>query len=166
MTLCPCCSGLVFDECCAPILAGTPAPNPESLVRSRYTAFVKKQLDYVERTHASEVREDFNRAEAERLADECEWESLRIHRSKQYGDLAEVEFVVSFRREQKAIKGATASKFRREQGQWLYVSSKPAPHIANMRTTPKTGRNDLCDCNSGRKFKKCCGNPAKENAHS
>ena len=25
------------------------------------------------------------------------------------------------------------------------------------RTTPKAGRNDLCPCGSGRKFKKCCG---------
>ena len=27
----------------------------------------------------------------------------------------------------------------------------------NVRTDPKTGRNDLCPCGSGKKFKKCCG---------
>jgi uncharacterized protein YecA (UPF0149 family) len=25
------------------------------------------------------------------------------------------------------------------------------------RAEPKVGRNDLCPCGSGRKFKKCCG---------
>jgi hypothetical protein len=27
-----------------------------------------------------------------------------------------------------------------------------------VRTTPKTGRNDLCPCGSGKKYKKCCMN--------
>ena len=29
------------------------------------------------------------------------------------------------------------------------------------REEPKTGRNDPCPCGSGKKFKKCCGDPAK-----
>ena len=162
MTMCPCCSSKSYDHCCAPILAGTPAPSAEALVRSRYTAFVMRDLDHVERTHAPEVRDDFNRAEAERLADECEWGSLRIHNTKEFGDTAEVEFVVQFRREQKSITGATVSRFRRDNGHWLYISSKPAPHIANLRTGPKVGRNDPCPCNSGKKHKKCCGNAAEQ----
>jgi uncharacterized protein YecA (UPF0149 family) len=28
---------------------------------------------------------------------------------------------------------------------------------------PKVGRNDLCPCGSGRKYKKCCGAPDKLN---
>ncbi len=28
------------------------------------------------------------------------------------------------------------------------------------RDTPKIGRNDACPCESGRKFKKCCGKSA------
>lgn len=165
MEACPCCSNINFNDCCAPILGGSPAPTPEALVRSRYTAFVKKKLDFVERTHAPEVRADFNMAEAARLADEVEWDNLRIHSSKIYGDLAEVEYVVSFRKEQKPIKGATASKFRKENGEWLYVSSKPAPHIANLRVAPKIGRNDSCPCGSGRKFKKCCANQVSAGSH-
>jgi len=35
------------------------------------------------------------------------------------------------------------------------------PLAANMTTAPvsavKVGRNDLCPCSSGKKFKKCCG---------
>ena len=157
MTMCPCCSNRYFDECCAPIIAGTPAATAEAVMRSRYTALVMRVLDHVEHTHAPEVKDDFNRAEAERLAEECEWQSLRIHSAKEIGDTAEIGFVMQFRREQKIITKAAFSHFRREQGKWLFVSSKPAPHIAHFRTR-KIGRNDPCLCDSGKKFKKCCGN--------
>jgi len=32
----------------------------------------------------------------------------------------------------------------------------PAP-VPVIRAAPKMGRNDPCPCESGRKFKKCCG---------
>jgi transposase-like protein len=35
-------------------------------------------------------------------------------------------------------------------------------HFSTQKTsTRKTGRNELCPCNSGLKYKKCCGNPAR-----
>jgi preprotein translocase subunit SecA len=30
-------------------------------------------------------------------------------------------------------------------------------HFTFHRETPKVGRNDLCPCGSGKKYKKCCG---------
>lgn len=36
---------------------------------------------------------------------------------------------------------------------WL-TKRKPAPSV---RTQPKVGRNELCPCGSGKKFKQCCG---------
>ncbi|WP_211230863.1 YchJ family protein [Chitinilyticum aquatile] len=68
MSACPCGSKLEYAVCCGPIIAGAPAPSAEALMRSRYAAFVLGELDHVERTHAPEVRDDFNRAEAERIA--------------------------------------------------------------------------------------------------
>ncbi len=32
-----------------------------------------------------------------------------------------------------------------------------APPSPIVRATPKVGRNDPCPCDSGRKYKKCCG---------
>ena len=155
MTLCPCDSKRNFDECCGPIIAGTPAPTAEALMRSRYTAFVKRMLDHVERTHAPEVRDDFNRAEAERLAEECEWQGLEIRRATETGDTAEVEYVMRFCLENKSIAKTTLSRFRRDNGQWLYVDCKPV--TTQQRRVAKIGRNDPCPCNSGKKAKKCCG---------
>ncbi len=31
------------------------------------------------------------------------------------------------------------------------------PRMPARNATPKSGRNDLCSCGSGKKFKKCCG---------
>jgi SEC-C motif domain protein len=153
---CPCCSGLQYEDCCLPIISGKDALTAEALVRSRYTAFVVKSLDHVENTHASEIKNDFNRAEAERLADECEWKSLRINKATETGDEAEVEYIVQVGREGVTHTKATRSQFRRENNQWFYVSTKAVP-LLDQAHSQKVGRNDPCPCASGKKFKKCCG---------
>ncbi|MGA2644317.1 MAG: SEC-C metal-binding domain-containing protein [Candidatus Sulfotelmatobacter sp.] len=34
----------------------------------------------------------------------------------------------------------------------------PSAHTSDLRrTAPKFGRNDLCPCGSGKKYKRCCG---------
>lgn len=156
MTLCTCGSKVDFDVCCAPIIAGTPAKTAEALMRSRYTAFVTRQLDHVERTHAPEVREDFNRAEAERVAEECQWRSLDIRRVEEVGDTAEIEFAIRFRRDGKDMIQAEVATFRRENGHWLYVNGDLNRKMP-QRLVNKVGRNDPCPCGSGKKAKKCCG---------
>ncbi|RBP61465.1 SEC-C motif-containing protein [Brenneria salicis ATCC 15712 = DSM 30166] len=45
--LCPCCSGLQYSACCQPYIGNTrTAAEPETLMRSRYTAYVKHDVDY------------------------------------------------------------------------------------------------------------------------
>lgn len=156
MTLCPCGSQKQLAECCGPIIEGAPAPNAEALLRSRYTAFVTRQLDHVERTHAPEIREDFNRAEAERMAEECEWKGLDIRSVSENGDNAEIEFVIRFRRDKQDMIQLERSSFRRDDGHWLYVNGEINPQ-GPQRFVSKVGRNDPCPCGSGKKAKKCCG---------
>jgi SEC-C motif-containing protein len=139
-----------FEECCLPILDGRPAPTAEALVRSRYTAFPERRLDHVEDTHAPEIRADFNRAEAERLAEECQWKSLRIHMAEESGDEARIEFIMEVRRQGATFTKAGQSRFRREEGRWLFVSTKPSPHLEHARAA-KINRNDPCPCASGKK---------------
>lgn len=156
MSLCPCGSGRELDECCGPILAGTPAPTPEALMRSRYSAFVLGRMDHIERTHAPEIRDDFNPAEAERTMAEVEWLGLDVRQASESGDRGTVEFAIRFRRDGQELTQHEVSAFRREEGQWLYeggqVSAKHPP-----RQVVKIGRNDPCPCGSGKKYKKCCG---------
>lgn len=155
---CPCSSQKPFEECCGPILKGLPAPTAEALMRARYTAFARRELDFVEQTHAPELREDFNRAEAERFAEECEWKGLEIRSIQASQAGTEIEFLVKFRRQgepQDTVNGAR-SMFKMIDGKWFFASSR-ALAITTPRRVNKIGRNDPCPCGSGKKAKNCCG---------
>jgi SEC-C motif domain protein len=156
MTDCPCGSARAYEDCCGPLLGGAPGLTAEAVMRSRYTAFVRHDLDHVERTHAPEVRDDFNRAEAERVADECAWERLEILKTAEEGDDATVEFLIRFRRDGQEMRHHERASFRREDGAWLYVSGVVNPKDPPRRVV-KVGRNEPCPCGSGKKFKTCCG---------
>lgn len=157
MTLCPCGTQRNLDACCGPIIAGAPAPTAEALMRARYTAFTRSDIDFLDRTHAPEIRDGFNRAEAERTAAESKWLSLEVLRSVEAEDgTAAVEFAARFRQNGQILVHHELASFRREDGRWLYVSGELNPK-APPRQVDKVGRNDPCPCGSGRKFKKCCG---------
>lgn len=48
---CPCGSGEPYAECCRPLLRGErEAPDASALMRSRYTAYVRGDADYLLRT--------------------------------------------------------------------------------------------------------------------
>jgi SEC-C motif domain protein len=159
MAQCPCGSGSDFEECCGPIIGGKPAPTPEALMRSRFTAFVRGDLDHIENTHASEVRENFNRSAAESTANSVDWVSLEICDVSAGGeddDTGIVEFAARFKKDGELQVHHERSNFRREEGRWVYVDGKMNPK-GKPRQVEKVGRNEPCPCGSGKKFKKCCG---------
>lgn len=172
---CPCGSGLDFSACCGPLLAGTPAASAEALMRSRYTAFTRGDLAYLEQTLAPETRDSFNRAEIERIMREVTWLGLEIRPAPtpaaadadtDTGAIAgdstaaaltdTVEFIARFRRGQDTLAHHERSRFRQEDGVWLYVDGDLNPK-APPRSVVRIGRNDPCPCGSGKKYKKCCG---------
>ncbi len=156
MDVCPCGSGLKLEECCGPIIAGTPAATAEALMRSRYSAFVLGNLDHIERTHAPEIGDDFNRAEAERTISDVEWLGLEVLSVDETEDTGTVGFSIRFRRDGQTYGQYELSTIQRYDGVWLYVSGKVSANPPPIRVT-KVGRNDPCPCNSGKKYKKCCG---------
>lgn len=157
MKVCPCGTGRNLDDCCGPIIAGTPASNPEALMRSRYSAFVLGDIGHVDRTHVPEIGDDFNRAEAARTASEVEWLGLEVLSASEAEDTGTVEFYIRFRRDGQVFGQHELASFRREGGRWLYVSGKVAPKPPPRHVANKIGRNDPCPCSSGKKYKKCCG---------
>ena len=158
---CPCGSGKQFGACCALYINGASAPDAQALMRSRYTAYVVGALDHVAATHAPEVRDDFNRAEAERLARICEFQELDIRNVVENGDTAQIDFVIRFRRDNKDMMQVELAEFRRESGRWLYAGGKLSSQVS-QRTVTRVGRNDACPCGSGKKAKKCCGTALSE----
>lgn len=49
-TVCPCGSGAPYPQCCGRYHAGAEPETPEALMRSRYAAFVKKDIAYLWKT--------------------------------------------------------------------------------------------------------------------
>jgi hypothetical protein len=44
---CPCGSGKSYDACCGRLHAGAPAPDPEALLRARFSAYKLQLADYL-----------------------------------------------------------------------------------------------------------------------
>ena len=159
MPTCACGSGRELDQCCGPFLAGTAAPTAEALMRSRYTAFTTRDTDYLRTTLAPEALVDYDDAETMQWAGEAEWQGLKILATEGGGagdETGTVEFVARYRLQGKDHVHHELSRFRHEDGRWLYVDGVIGPK-PQTRHVVKVGRNDPCPCGSGRKYKKCCG---------
>jgi SEC-C motif-containing protein len=159
MTTCPCGTGREFEECCGPLISGKPAPTAEALMRSRYSAFTRGNLDYLRKTSGGEALLKFDRAELGRSLPGAEWLGLDIKAVEDGGkdDIAGVvTFEVRFRQNGRIYKQTERSEFRRIDLAWRYCKgdvdlTSGQVHIAQI------GRNELCPCGSGKKYKKCCG---------
>ncbi len=128
-------------------------------MRSRFTAYVRGDLDHIENTHAKEARDTFNRSAAESTANSVEWVSLEIFDTSDGGaddETGMVEFAARFRQNGELLVHHERSNFRREDGRWVYVDGKMNPK-GQPRRVEKVGRNQPCPCGSGKKYKKCCG---------
>jgi SEC-C motif domain protein len=115
---CPCESGVLLALCCGRfIFDGALPENAEQLMRSRYSAYVLREPDYLLRTwHAS------TRPAALTLAEDSRWLGLTIKRHvMQEPDRALVEFVARYRVGGKGHRLHETSRFERLNGQWLYV---------------------------------------------
>ena len=154
---CPCQSGRDFTECCGPILAGhITAPTPEALMRSRFSAFARGELDYLRTTMVPEHQEEFHPDDARRWNENTQWLELIVHDTATDGDTGTVRFTAIFRHKESTQSLTERSRFVRRDGQWYYLDGEYETETTR-RETPKIGRNDPCPCGSGKKFKKCCG---------
>ena len=54
------------------------APTADALMRSRYTAFTLNNFEHIDRTHATEIKKDFNRSAAESVANDSKWLGLEV----------------------------------------------------------------------------------------
>ncbi len=119
---CPCGSGSVYLNCCAPYHQGTPAPTAEALMRSRYSAFVLELEDYLLATWHSDERPN------EVAFDEnCKWLGLKIKRTEQGkpdDDNGLVEFVARYRIDGKGYRLTENSLFKKIDGRWYYHSAQ------------------------------------------
>ncbi|MFT4471182.1 YchJ family protein [Arthrobacter sulfonylureivorans] len=117
--VCPCQSGKAYGQCCRPFHRGdADAPTAEALMRSRYTAFVAGDVDYLLRTWHPETRP----ATLE-LDPGLAWTGLEILRTVRGGEAdraGTVEFRASYREDGQDRAQQEKSTFVREDGRWVY----------------------------------------------
>ncbi|HSY29109.1 MAG TPA: YchJ family metal-binding protein [Burkholderiaceae bacterium] len=114
---CPC-GGGKYATCCEPYHHGATAENAEKLMRARYSAFVKGELEFVHRTWDERTRPSL--AELQR-DDDGKWLGLEVRCHEVQQDKATVEFIARYKVEGRAQRLHEISRFVREQGQWFYV---------------------------------------------
>ncbi|MBN1908042.1 MAG: YchJ family protein [Deltaproteobacteria bacterium] len=161
MEKCPCASGKSYDECCGPFLQGAKeADTAEELMRARYSAFVRADIDYLYKTVSPDQQKDFNIEETKDWAQNSEWKGLEIIETVDGGpddEKGTVEFVASFRQNKKDTIHHELASFEKIDGKWIFMDGVVPKPKQVIRETPKVGRNDPCPCGSGLKYKKCCG---------
>ena len=108
---------LSLNACCGVYHAGLAAPDAESLMRSRYSAFVLGDMRYLLATwHASQRPAELT------LEAGAQWLGLEIKQHRMTGpDSAEVVFVARFRLGGKATRQHERSRFVHQEGRWFYV---------------------------------------------
>ncbi|MDF7680782.1 YchJ family protein [Enterobacteriaceae bacterium ESL0689] len=147
--LCPCGSALEYNACCQQYLSGRLlAPDPAKLMRSRYSAFVMKNADYLISTwHPSCQAQQFH-ADLEKGFTTTHWQGLTVFAIEKgrTPDEGFVSFIARFIDDKHPGVIIERSRFLKENGQWYYIAG----------SRPSLCRNAPCPCGSGKKFKKCC----------
>ncbi|UKE50984.1 SEC-C domain-containing protein [Xanthomonas translucens] len=117
---CPCGRPRHYAQCCGLYHAGAAAPDAETLMRSRYSAYVRRDADYLRASWHPSTRP----AQLE-LDTHTTWLGLTVQRVIASGaDSAEVAFLARYR-----IGGGSAvrmiehSRFVREDGRWYYLDA-------------------------------------------
>ena len=159
MKKCPCGSGRSYSECCQPYITGkVKAPTAEALMRSRYTAYVEHEIDYIINTCVQRGKKDIDPKSTREWSEQSTWLGLTII-STENGSVDDengtVEFKALYERDGVKETHHETAKFKKENGEWLYSEGHITP-LTVVRSEAKIGRNDPCPCGSGKKYKFCC----------
>jgi SEC-C motif-containing protein len=120
---CPCGSGETYRACCGPRHSGLkPAETAEQLMRSRYSAYVLGNANYLVATRHPEFREANEMQGIQSTLRGLRWKSLEIvSASGGPGDSeGSVEFRAAYTVNLKPQMMHERSSFRHENGRWYY----------------------------------------------
>jgi SEC-C motif-containing protein len=155
--LCPCGSGAPFSTCCEPVIRGeVTAATPELLMRARYSAYTRAEVDFLFASTHPAHRKGYDHDGTRRWAEQSEWLGLEIIAAGGVSDTAgDVEFVARYRDGGVEHAHHELAMFRKHEDRWHFADGRmvgPKPIVST-----KIGRNEPCPCGSGTKYKKCCG---------
>lgn len=129
LTPCPCGGlpkGASYAACCQPYIEGRDtAPTAEHLMRSRYTAYVMGNAEYVLSTWHPGTRPTELDLPAAGTPHTTRWLGLTVHsHGRLAGTEAQVTFTAVYREGGRAHRMKECSRFVLENGCWLYVAGE------------------------------------------
>ncbi|MFT6267889.1 MAG: SEC-C motif-containing protein [Alphaproteobacteria bacterium] len=170
---CPCGTNKAFEHCCKSYIKGeTNAPDPEALMRSRYSAYATKSFAYVALSYAANHTADNSKSTAAKMnapvktkkqmpisvsdiqssSENTLWCKLEVLSAFELDDMGEVEFIAYYKIDSEFFAMHELSRFSKIDGKWFYEDGD----MLHKSGALKLGRNDHCLCGSGKKFKRCC----------
>lgn len=127
--------------------------SAEELMRSRYDAYVKCDIDYLIETTLLEKRALYNVEGMKNWALNSKWLKLEVIDTIKGGEFDSngiVEFRAYYLENENLKVHHEVSNFKNVNGIWFYVDG------IIKEDNLKIARNSLCPCGSGKKYKKCC----------
>lgn len=148
-SLCFCRSSKEYKHCCAPFHLHTAIPETaEQLMRSRYTAYVLKNIPYIVATTVPSQQSLLETHLLQEWADNTTWLGLEILKTENLTKTqSAVEFKAIFQGEEGELAHQERSIFVKIENRWYFVDSTVS--LPTMKQP--------CVCGSGKKFKHCCG---------
>jgi len=153
---CLCGSGINYVLCCQPFHQYNKYPNTaEVLMRTRFTAYALKNADYLlntwDETNPPEVI-DFSK-------EDVEWTRLEIVKTKKGSEKDSkgvVDFKAYYLQDDEEFVMHEISRFKKTANRWSYLDGV-VKSVSKAGLQTNQGKNALCSCGSGKKFKRCCG---------
>jgi SEC-C motif-containing protein len=175
---CFCGSNKNFSSCCHPFINRDDFPQtPEKLMRSRFSAYVSGNSEYIYDTYAKSSQTSQSINDINEWGNACSWLALQIHPTSMNCNIGDdtteqfVEFSAFYISDDILYELRENSRFmlediqinNKKNMQWRYIDGD----IINHSELFKIKRKDLCPCNlyptawslkRGKKFKQCCAN--------
>jgi SEC-C motif-containing protein len=131
---CDCGSGKKFTDCCQPFLDGTAKPKTaEELMRSRYSAYLTVNIEYLRRTTHPSTRKFFAPEAVKEWAESSVWQKLEVistAQGKEKDKIGEVEFKAYYLDSNGNPQiHHEHSNFVKELGKWFFVDGKLSKSI-------------------------------------
>ena len=142
MTTCPCRSGDTYEACCGRFLSRDELPRTaEQLMRSRYTAFVRRDIAYLKETLWPKFQKSLDTAGLAAWAAEKQWIGLEILKVGAGGaddKLGMVEFIARSLEGGEIREHREYSLFRKKNKRWYYVEARAEEDVADMLSRSRT----------------------------
>ena len=128
LSSCPCKSGRSYGDCCMPFHHLKAKPETaEQLMRSRYSAYFFRRVEYLVDTTHPDTRVSNLRKELEDSVHQINWSHLEIVGTSKGGKedkVGKVEFVASYFVNGELNELHETSRFKRFKGAWKYLDGK------------------------------------------